>query len=141
MKATLLAIGAGVSFGLWSLIMSLSGLRSGGVSIVLIAGTFAVIAPWYFWVRPEPFLSAGVNAAVAVLIGLAAAALNGVGMILLPPLLEAPPAVVGTRILVMNLTIVTVATMWTLTYGGQSLTTPKVAGMGLAVAAVWLLSR
>jgi hypothetical protein len=141
MKATLLAIGAGASFGLWSLIMSLTGLRAGGIAMLLIAGTFAVTAPWYLLIRPEPLLMTGRSATAALLVGLGAACLNGLGMIFLPPLLDAPPAVVGTRILIMNLTIVTVAAAWSILYGGQALTASKVVGVGLAVAAVWLLSR
>lgn len=112
MTSTLLAIGAGVAFGLWSLVMSISGLRSGGVTMMLIAGTFLVTAPWFFWFRPEPFLIAGRSPATALLIGLGAACLNGVGMICLPPLLHAPPEVVGTRILILNVTVVSVTAVW-----------------------------
>jgi hypothetical protein len=134
-------MGAGVAFALWSLIMSLSGLRSGGIAMMLIAGTFAVTAPWYLVVRPAPFLMPGRSVVVAVVVGLGAACLNGLGMIFLPPLLDAPPGVVGTRILILNVTVVGVTAIWSITFGGQALTASKILGVLLAVGAVWLLSR
>ncbi len=141
MNTTILAICAGAAFGLWSLVMSLTGLRGGGVAFVLLAGTLLVTAPWFLLVRPEPFLAAGRSAPIAVFVGLAAACLNGIGMVLLPPLLEAPPAAVGTRILILNLTVVGVTALWSVTFGGHSLSVSKVSGMLLAILAVWLLSR
>ncbi|MFB3853910.1 MAG: hypothetical protein ACE148_08820 [Vicinamibacterales bacterium] len=141
MNATFTAMGAGAAFGLWSLIMSLSGLRSGGVAMMLLAGTFAVTAPWYFLFRPEPFLLADRSLPVALVVGFFAACINGVGMVLLPRLLEAPPAVVGMRIMILNVSVVTVAAIWSITFGGQALTGTRVAGLLLAVAAVYLLSQ
>ncbi len=141
MNPTLAAIGAGAGFGLWSLVMSLTGLRGGGVAFMLMAGTLLVTAPWFLLVRPEPFLAAGRNVPVALLVGLGAACLNGVGMVLLPPLLEAPPGAVGTRILILNLTVVGVTALWSVTLGGHSLSVSKVSGMLLAILAVWLLSK
>ena len=141
MNFTILAICAGAAFGLWALVMSLTGLRAGGVAFMLLAGTLAVVAPWYLLVRPAPFLAPGRDAWSAVLAGFAAACLNGIGMVFLPPLLDAPPAVVGTRILILNLTVVSVVAVWTVSFGGQGLTTSKIAGLGLAIAAVWLLGR
>lgn len=141
MNTTLLAIGAGAAFGLWSLIMSVSGLRSGGVAMMLIAGTLLVTAPWFLWFRPEPFFIAGRDHASALVIGLGAACLNGIGMICLPPLLHAPPGVVGTRILILNLTVVSVTAGWNIAFGGQGLTTAKVVGIAMAIVAVWLLGK
>ncbi len=62
-------------------------------------------------------------------------------MVLLPAIIDAPPAVVGTRMLVLNLTVVTVVTIWSLAFGEQTLTPSKIVGMALAVAAVWMLGR
>jgi drug/metabolite transporter (DMT)-like permease len=121
--------------------MSLTGLRGGGVAFMLLAGTLLVTAPWFLLIRPEPFLAAGRSAPIAILVGLGAACLNGIGMILLAPLLEAAPAAVGTRILILNLTVVGVTALWSVTFGGHSLSVSKVAGMLLAILAVWLLSR
>jgi drug/metabolite transporter (DMT)-like permease len=141
MNSTILTICAGAAFGVWALVMSLTGLRAGGVAFMLVAGTVAIVAPWYLLVRPEPFLAPGRDPWSAVLVGLAAACLNGIGMIFLPPLLDAPPAVVGTRMLILNVTVVSIVAVWTVSFGGQGLTTSKIAGLLLAVAAVWLLGR
>lgn len=141
MLMTLLAALAGASFGLWALIMSLTGLRAGGVAFMLLAGTFAVTGPWFLLVRPGPFLSPGRDAWVALAAGLGAACLNGVGMICLPSLLDAPPEVVGTRMLVVNLTVVGVVAGWTIAFGEQALTWSKMLGVALAIIAVWLLGR
>lgn len=141
MSPTFLAICAGAAFALWSLIMSLSGLRAGGIAMILLAGTFMVTAPWFLLIRPEPFVAAGRSPATALLIGLGAAALNGIGMVCLPPLLSAPPGVVGTRILILNITVVGVTAMWSVVFGGQGLTLARIAGVALAVVAVWLLGR
>ncbi len=132
---------SGAGFALWSLVMSLSGLRGGGVAFMLLAGTIAVTAPWFLVIRPEPFLIGGRSVVTAILIGFGAACLNGIGMITLPPLLEAPPAVVGQRILILNLTIVTVTGAWMVGFGAAGLTVSKIAGFALAVGAVYLLSR
>jgi hypothetical protein len=138
---TLLAVLAGASFGLWSLVMSLTGLRAGGVAFMLLAGTFAVTAPWFLLVRPGPFVAPGHQAWVALAAGLGAACLNGIGMICLPALLDAPPGVVGTRMLVLNLTVVGVVAAWTVAFGEQALTWSKMVGIALAIIAVWLLGR
>ncbi|MGE5359631.1 MAG: hypothetical protein ACM3NQ_11485 [Bacteroidales bacterium] len=141
MNATFAAICAGAGFGLWSLIMSLTGLRGGGVAFMLLAGTMLVIGPWFLVIRPEPFLVAGRSVPAALALGLGAACLNGIGMVLLPSLLEAPPPVVGTRILILNLTVVGVTAVWSVTLGGHALSVSKISGMLMAIAAVWLLSR
>ncbi len=141
MNSTLLAILAGVSFGSWSLFMSLTGLRAGGVAFMLLAGTFLVTAPWFLLVRTYPFVAAGHDPWMATIGGLGAACLNGIGMVLLPPLLEAPPAIVGTRILIINLTVVFVSAVWSISFDGQTLNVSKIAGVVMAVVAVWLLSR
>ncbi len=141
MNSTLLAILAGVSFGSWSLFLSLTGLRAGGVAFMLLAGTFLVTAPWFLLVRTYPFVAAGHDPWMATIGGLGAACLNGIGMVLLPPLLDAAPAVVGTRMLILNVTVVTVICAWNVSFGGQALTPSKIAGMALAVAAVWMLGR
>jgi hypothetical protein len=138
---TFLAILAGASFGLWSLVMSLTGLRAGGVTFMLLAGTFAVTAPWFLLVRPEPYFAPGRDPWVALAAGLGAACLNGVGMICLPLLLDARPDIVGTRMLIVNVTVVGIVAVWTIAFGEQALTTSKIAGIALAVIAVWLLGR
>jgi hypothetical protein len=138
---TLLAIVAGAAFGSWSLVMSLTGLRAGGVAFMLLGGTFAVTAPWFLLIRPSPFFAQGRDPWIALLAGLGAAALNGIGMICLPTLLEARPHIVGTRILILNLTVVGVVSAWTIAFGEQALTPSKIAGIALAVVAVWLLGR
>ncbi len=140
MKPTLFAICAGAGFALWSLVMSLTGLRGGGVVFMLLAGTLAITAPWFLVIRPEPFV-VGHNPLVAMLVGFGAACLNGIAMVFLPPLLEAPPHIVGQRILIVNLTIVSVTIAWSLGFGAHTLTPSKICGFVLAVAAVWLLSR
>ncbi len=141
MNPTIPAICAGAAFALWSLVMSLSGLKSGGIAMMLLAGTFVVTAPWFFLIRPEPFLADGHSRMTALIVGLGAACLNGIGMVLLPALLDAPPAVVGMRILILNVTVVSVTALWTIAFGGQALPPAKLAGVALAIAAVWLLSR
>ncbi len=141
MNATIPAVCAGVAFALWSLVMSLSGLKSGGIAMMLLAGTFVVTAPWFFLVRPEPFLAAGRSPTTALVVGLGAACLNGIGMVLLPALLDAPPDVVGTRILILNVSVVSVTALWTIAFGGQALPPGRIAGVALAIVAVWLLSR
>ncbi len=141
MNSTLLAICAGAAFGSWSLFMSLTGLRSGGVAFALIAGTLLVVTPWFLIARPEPWLAPGRDMGPAVVAGLGAACLNGVGMVFLPRLLDAAPATVGTRMLILNLTVVSIVSVWSLAFGAQTLTVSKVAGLVLAVAAVVLLGR
>ena len=138
---TLLAILAGASFGLWSLVMSLTGLRAGGIAFMLLAGTLAVTGPWFLLIRPGPFLAAGHDTRAALAAGFCAACLNGVGMICLPALLDAAPEVVGTRMLVLNLAVVGVVAGWTIAFGEQALTWSKMLGIALAVIAVWLLGR
>ncbi len=138
---TFLSILAGASFGLWSLLMSLTGLRAGGVAFALLAGTFALTAPWFLLVRPEPFVAPGRDAWIAAVAGFGAACLNGLGMICLPAILDAPADVVGTRMLILNLTVVGIVSAWTIAFGEQALTPSKVVGIVLAVAAVWLLGR
>ncbi len=141
MNSTFLAICAGLAFGSWSLFMSLTGLRAGGVVFGLLAGTFLVTAPWFLFVRTGPFIAAGRDPWMATLAGIGAACLNGIGMVVLPYLLDAPPVVVGTRMLILNVTVVTVVCIWNVSFGGQALTPSKIAGMAFAVAAVWLLGR
>ncbi len=141
MSSTFLAICAGLAFGSWSLFMSLTGLRAGGVAFALLAGTFAVTVPWFLFVRADPFVAAGRDPWLAAIAGIAAACLNGIGMVVLPHLLDAPPAVVGTRMLILNVTVVTVVCIWNVSAGGQALTPSKIAGMAFAVAAVWMLGR
>jgi drug/metabolite transporter (DMT)-like permease len=114
---------------------------AGGIAFALVAGTGAVIAPWYLLVRPGPFLAPGRDPWIALAAGLGAACLNGIGMIFLPALLDAPPAVVGTRMLILNVTVVGVVAVWSVGFRGQSLTPSKIAGVLLAIAAVWLLGR
>ncbi len=140
MRATILAICAGAAFGLWSLVMSLTGLRGGGLAFVYLAATTLVITPW-FLLRPEPWIAPGRPAWIAVAAGLGAASLNGVGMVLLPTLLDAPPAVVGTRMLILNMTVVSLVAVWSVSFGWETLTGSKIAGLVLAVVAVWLLGR
>jgi hypothetical protein len=141
MNTTVAAIVAGAGFGLWALVMSLSGLRAGGVAFMMLAGTLLVTAPWYLIMRPDPFIEAGRSTFAALVIGLGAACLNGLGMIVLPSLLEAPPAVVGARILIINVTVVSVGAIWTMAFDGSAVNTSKVAGVVMALLAVWLLSR
>ncbi len=141
MNPTLLAICAGAAFGSWSLLMSLTGLRAGGVAFALVAGTILVVSPWFLIARPEPWLAPGRAAGLAIAAGVAAACLNGVGMVFLPRLLDAAPAVVGTRMLILNLTVVSIVAAWSLAFGWQALSASKVAGLVLAVVAVYLLGR
>ena len=141
MNSTLLAICAGAAFGSWSLLMSLTGLRAGGVAFALVAGTLLVVTPWFLLVRPDPWVAPGRDAGIAIVAGLGAASLNGIGMIVLPRLLDAAPAIVGTRMLILNVTVVSIVAAWSLAFGGQTLTTSKVAGLVLAVGAVVLLGR
>jgi hypothetical protein len=141
MNLTLLAIFAGAAFGLWSLLMSLTGLRAGGVVFMLLAGTILVTVPWFLLVRPGPWLDAGRDPRTAVAAGLGAACVNGIGMVLLPPLLDGPPGLVGTRVLVLNVAVVSVVAAWTISFGGEGLTASKVVGVVFAIAAVWLLGR
>jgi len=121
--------------------MSLTGLRAGGVAFMLIAGTMLVITPWFLLARPEPWLAPGRDAWVAIVAGLGAACLNGIGMVFLPRLLDATPVIVGTRMLILNVTVVSIVSVWSVAFGGQSLTASKIAGLLLAVAAVLLLGR
>ncbi len=141
MNPTLLAILAGLAFGSWSLFMSLTGLRAGGVAFGLLAGTFAVTVPWFLLVRTDPFVAPGRDPWIAAIAGFGAACLNGIGMVVLPRLLDAAPAIVGTRMLILNVTVVTVVCVWNVSFGGQALTPSKIAGMAFAVAAVWMLGR
>lgn len=141
MNTTLLAVCAGAAFGSWSLVMSLTGLRAGGVAFALVAGTVLVVTPWFLLVRPEPWLAPGRDAGIAIVAGLGAACLNGIGMIFLPRLLDAAPAIVGTRMLILNLTVVSIIAMWSIAFGGQTLTVSKIGGLVLAVVAVLLLGR
>jgi len=121
--------------------MSLTGLRAGGVAFVLTAGTMLIITPWFLMIRPEPWLAPGRDAWVAVVAGLGAACLNGIGMVVLPRLLDATPAIVGMRMLILNVTVVSIVSVWSIAFGGQTLTPAKIAGLVLAVAAVLLLGR
>jgi drug/metabolite transporter (DMT)-like permease len=121
--------------------MSLTGLRAGGVAFALIAGTLLVVTPWFLLVRPEPWLAPGRDAWIAIVAGLGAACLNGIGMVFLPRLLDAAPAIVGTRMLILNVTVVSIVSVWSIAFGGQTLTPAKVAGLLLAIAAVFLLGR
>ncbi len=141
MNATLLAVCAGAAFGSWSLVMSLTGLRAGGVAFALVAGTLLVVTPWFLLVRPEPWVAPGRDISIAVVVGLGAACLNGIGMVFLPRLLDAAPAIVGTRMLILNVTVVSIVAAWSIAFGGQTLTASKSAGVLLAIAAVWLLGR
>lgn len=121
--------------------MSLTGLRAGGVAFALVAGTLLVITPWFLLVRPDPWLAPGRDAWIAIVAGLGAACLNGIGMVLLPRLLDAGPAIVGTRMLILNVSIVSIIAVWSIVFGGQTLSPSKIAGALLAIAAVWLLGR
>jgi drug/metabolite transporter (DMT)-like permease len=121
--------------------MSLTGLRAGGVAFALVAGTLLVVTPWFVVVRPEPWLAPGRDVGVAIVAGIGAACLNGIGMVFLPRLLEAAPATVGTRMLILNVTVVSVVAVWSIAFGGQTLTSSKVAGLALAGLAVYLLGR
>jgi len=141
MHPTLVAICAGAAFGSWALVMSLTGLRAGGVAFALLAGTVLVVAPWFLMARPEPWLAPGRDAWIAIVAGLGAACLNGIGMVFLPRLLDATPAIVGTRMLILNVTVVSIVSVWSIAFGGQTLTPAKIAGLLLAVAAVWLPGR
>lgn len=141
MNSTIPAICAGAAFALWSLLMSLTGLRAGAVVFMLLAGTFAVTAPWYLLIRPGPFLAPGRDPWIAIVAGLGAACLNGIGMVFLPSLLDAPPGVVGTRMLILNVAVVGVVAVWSVSFGGHTLTPSKIGGVVLAIAAVWLLGR
>ncbi len=53
MNPTFLSIAGGVFFGLWTLVMSLTGLRAGGVAFVLVAGTLLVITPYFLSCAPR----------------------------------------------------------------------------------------
>jgi len=141
MHPTLVAICAGAAFGSWSLLMSLTGLRAGGVAFALIAGTLLVVTPWFLLVRPEPWLAPGRDMWIAIVAGLGAACVNGIGMVFLPRLLDAAPAIVGTRMPILNVTVVSIVSVWSIAFGGQSLTPAKIVGLLLAVAAVFLLGR
>jgi hypothetical protein len=141
MTSTIPAICAGAAFGLWSLLMSLTGLRGGGVVFALVAGTILVTTPWFLLVRAEPWLAPGRDPWIAIAAGIGAACLNGIGMVFLPHLIDAPPAVVGTRMLILNLTVASVVTVWSASFSAQALTPSRLAGLVLAVAAVWLLGR
>jgi drug/metabolite transporter (DMT)-like permease len=136
-----MAICAGAAFGSWSLLMSLTGLRSGGVAFALVAGTLLVVTPWFLLANSEPWLAPARDARFAILAGVGAACLNGVGMVFLPRLLDAPPAAVGTRMLILNVTVVSVIAIWSVAFGGQTLSASKLAGLLLAVAAIALLGR
>jgi hypothetical protein len=109
--------------------MSLTGLRAGGVAFALIAGTLLVVTPWFLLVRPEPWLAPGRDAWIAIV------------MVFRPRLLDAAPAIVGTRMLILNVTVVSIVSVWSIAFGGQTLTPAKVAGLLLAIAAVFLLGR
>lgn len=141
MHPTLLAICAGAAFGSWALLMSLTGLRAGGVAFALVAGTLLVVTPWFLLARPEPWIAPARDPWIALAAGLGAACLNGIGMVFLPPLLDASPAIVGTRMLILNVTVVSIVSVWSIAFGGQTLTTTKIAGVVLAIAAIWLLGR
>lgn len=141
MHPTLVAVCAGAAFGSWALIMSLTGLRAGGVAFALVAGTLLMVTPWFLFVRPEPWLAPGRDAWIAAVAGLGAGCLNGIGMVFLPRLLDAAPAIVGTRMLILNVTVVSIVSVWSIAFGGQTLSPSKMAGVLLAIAAVWLLGR
>lgn len=141
MHPTLVAVCAGAAFGSWALVMSLTGLRAGGVAFALVAGTLLMVTPWFLFVRPEPWLAPGRDAWIAAVAGLGAACLNGIGMVFLPRLLDAAPAIVGTRMLILNVTVVSIVSVWSIAFGGQTLSPSKMAGVLLAIAAVWLLGR
>ncbi len=98
MNPTVLAICAGAAFGSWSLLMSLTGLRAGGVAFALVAGTVLVVTPWFLLASPGPWLAPGRAAGLAIAAGIGAACLNGIGMVFLPRLLDAAPAQIARTV-------------------------------------------
>ena len=48
---------------------------------------------------------------------------------------------VRAGMLILNVTVVSIVSVWSIVFGGQTLTASKIAGLLLAVAAVFLLGR